>query len=40
METLSDKQYTSAQAQDWTKQISDTIKDKLKGGVKVTRLDT
>ena len=38
-ETLSDKQYTSAQAQEWTKQISDTIKDKLKGVEKITWTD-
>ena len=40
METLSDKQYTSAQAQGWTKQISDTIKDKLKGGINVVWIYT
>ena len=40
METLSDKQYTSAQAQGWTKQISDTIKDKLKGRINVVWIYT
>ena len=36
MERLGDKSYDAEEIQDWSKSISDDIKNKLKGNLKIT----